>query len=133
MCHYLTHEQCTTTVMNVTRTHEYPQDVSQIYVVHGLPCPWGPWAVELTNLSPNAPQVSIEIHAERTWMDTLSLSLVPRHIFERHCALLDTALPVSGTITVEAPPSKKVSLFGLCVSLAFELFENISFCTFELS
>lgn len=63
-------------------------------------------------------KVSIEIHAERTWMDTLSLSLVPRHIFERHCALLDTALPVSGTITVEAPPSKKVWMAGLTV--AFE-------------
>ncbi|CAM9646456.1 unnamed protein product [Sphacelaria rigidula] len=61
-------------------------------------------------------KVLIEVDAERTWMDTLSLSLVPRQVFQRHCALLDTASPITGTITVEAPPNKSVWMSGLTVT-----------------
>lgn len=54
-------------------------------------------------------QVSVEVDTDRTWVDTLSLSLVPRNVFRRHCPLLDTNENITGTITVEGPPSKRVS------------------------
>lgn len=54
-------------------------------------------------------QVSVEVDTDRTWVDTLSLSLVPRNVFQRHCPLLDTSENITGTVTVQAPTSKSVS------------------------
>ena len=51
----------------------------------------------------------MEVDADRTWVDTLSLSLVPRNAFKRHCPLLDTSENITGTVTVQAPTSKSVS------------------------
>ncbi|CAM9817948.1 unnamed protein product [Scytosiphon promiscuus] len=63
-------------------------------------------------------KISVEVDTERTWMDTLSLSLVPRNVFQRHCPLLDASENISGTVTVTAPTSKRVWLSG--VSVTFE-------------
>lgn len=54
-------------------------------------------------------QISIEVDSDRTFLDTLTMSLVPRHIFQRHCKLIDTSQRVTGTVTVESPPNKRVS------------------------
>ncbi|CAN0434611.1 unnamed protein product [Pylaiella littoralis] len=61
-------------------------------------------------------KISVELDADRTWVDTLSLSLVPRNVFRRHCPLLDTRDNITGTVTVEAPTSKSVWLQSVTVT-----------------
>eukprot|EP00903_Cladosiphon_okamuranus_P022088 g20311.t1 len=61
-------------------------------------------------------KVSVQVDTDRTWVDTLSLSLVPRNVFQRHCPLLDTSENITGTVTVEAPASKSVWLAGVTVT-----------------
>ncbi|CAM9638065.1 unnamed protein product [Ectocarpus sp. 6 AP-2014] len=61
-------------------------------------------------------KISVEVDSDRTWMDTLSLSLVPRNVFQRHCPLLDTSENITGTVTVTAPTSKRVWMSGITVT-----------------
>ncbi|CAM9433494.1 unnamed protein product [Ectocarpus sp. 12 AP-2014] len=61
-------------------------------------------------------KISVEVDSDRTWMDTLSLSLVPRNVFRRHCPLLDTSENITGTVTVTAPTSKRVWMSGVTVT-----------------
>ncbi|CAN0422617.1 unnamed protein product, partial [Laminaria digitata] len=53
-------------------------------------------------------KVKVEVDSDRTWMDTLSLSVVPRGVFQRHCSRLDASKRITGTVTVVAPTSKRV-------------------------
>eukprot|EP00752_Nemacystus_decipiens_P002150 g2049.t1 len=61
-------------------------------------------------------KVSVEVDTDRTWVDSLSLSLVPRNVFRRHCPLLDTSKNITGVVTVQAPTSKSVWLSGVTVT-----------------
>ncbi len=68
-------------------------------------------------------QVSVEVDTDRTWVDTLSLCLVPRNVFRRHCPLLDTTENITGTITIEGPASKRVSEMRALLEQKAKLFK----------